>query len=169
MGEIAYVPRAIEQYSQDFFRLLNTEAVQKRGFRVVVDYAYNRISSILPQMLGQLETDTVALNAYTDAKKSPKTAADRDALVQNLSNYLVTLKADMGIFLGDDGERLTAVDETGRVLSGNDLLAVFALLVARAKPGAQVAVPVTAPVHHRAHPRRSTAAASRAPRPMSAP
>jgi mannose-1-phosphate guanylyltransferase/phosphomannomutase len=145
VGEIAYVPRAIEQYSQDFFRLLNTEAVQRRGFRVVVDYAYNRISGVLPQMLGRLEADTIALNAYTDPKKSPKTAEERAALVRNLSEYLVTLKADMGVFLGDDGERLTAVDETGHVLSGPDLLAAFALLVARARPGAQVAVPVTAP------------------------
>ena len=145
VGVIEFVPRAIEQYSQDFFRLLNTEAVQKRSFRVVVDYAYNRISSILPQMLGQLETETIALNAYTDPKKSPKTAADRSEMVQSLSDYLLTLKADMGVFLGDDGERLTAVDETGYILSGSDLLAVFALLVARARPGAQVAVPVTAP------------------------
>ncbi len=145
VGAIEFVPRAIEQYSQDFFRLLNTEAVQKRNFKVIVDYAYNRISGVLPQMLGQLETETIALNAYTDPKKSPKTAADRDEFVQDLSQYLLTLKADMGVYLGDDGERLTVVDETGSVLSGSDLLAVFALLVARAKPGAQVAVPVTAP------------------------
>ena len=145
VGAIEFVPRAIEQYSQDFFRLLNTEAVQKRNFKVIVDYAYNRISGVLPQMLGQLETETIALNAYTDAKKSPKTEADREEFVQSLSEYLLTLKADMGVYLGDDGERLTVVDETGSVLSGSDLLAVFALLVARARPGAQVAVPVTAP------------------------
>jgi mannose-1-phosphate guanylyltransferase/phosphomannomutase len=145
VGAIEFVPRAIEQYSQDFFRLLNTEAVQKRNFKVIVDYAYNRISGVLPQMLGQLEAETIALNAYTDPKKSPKTEADRDEFVQDLSQYLLTLKADMGVYLGDDGERLTVVDETGSVLSGSDLLAVFALLVARARPGAQVAVPVTAP------------------------
>ena len=145
VGVIEFVPRAIEQYSQDFFRLLNTEAVQKRNFKVIVDYAYNRISGVLPQMLGRLETETIALNAYTDPKKSPKTKADRDEFVQSLSEYLLTLKADMGVYLGDDGERLTVVDETGSILSGSDLLAVFALLVARAKPGAQVAVPVTAP------------------------
>ena len=145
VGVIEFVPRAIEQYSQDFFRLLNTEAVQKRNFKVIVDYAYNRISGVLPQMLGQLETETIALNAYTDAKKSPKTESERVGFVQILSEYLLTLKADMGVFLGDDGERLTVVDETGSILSGSDLLAVFALLVARARPGAQVAVPVTAP------------------------
>ena len=145
VGAIEFVPRAIEQYSQDFFRLLNTEAVQKRSFKVIVDYAYNRISGVLPQMLGQLEAETIALNAYTDAKKSPKTEAERGEFIQSLSEYLLTLKADMGVFLGDDGERLTVVDETGSILSGSDLLAVFALLVARARPGAQVAVPVTAP------------------------
>ncbi len=145
VGEINYVPRAIEQYSQDFFRLLNTKAVQERGFRVVVDYAYNRISSILPQMLGRLEAETITLNGYIDAKKTPKTAEDRAVMVQSLSEYLVTLKADMGVFLRDDGERLNVVDESGSILSGPDLLAVFALLVARARPGAQVAVPVTAP------------------------
>ena len=47
--------------------------MQKRSFRVVVDYAYSRISGVLPQMLGQLETETIALNAYTDAKRAPKT------------------------------------------------------------------------------------------------
>ncbi len=145
VGAIEFVPRAIEQYSQDFFRLLDTEAVQKRCFKVIVDYAYNRISGVLPQMLGQLEAETIALNAYTDPKKSPKTEAERDEFVRSLSEYLLTLKADMGVYLGDDGERLTVVDETGSILSGSDLLAVFALLVARARPGAQVAVPVTAP------------------------
>ncbi len=145
VGAIEFVPRAIEQYSQDFFRLLDTEAVQKRGFKVIVDYAYNRISGVLPQMLGQLEAETIALNAYTDAKKSPKTEGEQREFVQSLSEYLLTLKADMGVYLGDDGERLTVVDETGSILSGPDLLAVFALLVARASPGAQVAVPVTAP------------------------
>jgi len=145
VGEINFVPRAIERYSHDFFRLLNTEAVQKCNFRIVVDYAYSRLSSILPQMLGQLDIETVALNAYTDAAKAPKTPAERDVLIKNLARTVSTLKADFGVFLGWDGERMVVVDDHGRVLTGNDLLATFALLVARSKPGAQVAVPVTAP------------------------
>ncbi len=145
VGEINYVPRAIERYSQDFFRLLNTEAVKKRSFKVAVDYGYGRLSGVLPQMLGQMETDTIALNAYTDAKRAPHNRQDRQALLHNLSNIVTTLKADLGVLLWDDGERLSVVDETGYVLSGNDLLAVFASLVAQAQPGAQVAVPVTAP------------------------
>ncbi|BDI32927.1 nucleotidyltransferase [Capsulimonas corticalis] len=145
VGEINYVSRAVERYSHDFFRLLNREAVQNCGFKVVVDYSYGRISGVLPQMLGQLETETIALNAYTDPKKAPKTKAERKALVENLAATVSTLRASLGVALEFDGERLSVVDETGSILSGSDLLATFALLVARAKPGAQVAVPVTAP------------------------
>ncbi|MGO8670357.1 MAG: sugar phosphate nucleotidyltransferase [Capsulimonadaceae bacterium] len=145
VGEINYVPRAIERYSHDFFRLLNTGAVQRSNFRVVVDYAYGRLSGVLPQMLGQLEIEAIALNAYTDPKKAPKSPAERDACIKTLADAVSTLKADFGVFIGWDGERMAAVDNRGCVLSGNDLLATFALLVARAKPGAQIAVPVTAP------------------------
>lgn len=145
VGQINYVSRAIERYSQDFFRLLNAEAVIKRNFRVVVDYAYSRISGVLPQMLGQMETEVIALNAYSDAKKAPTNPMEREALIYTLSNTVSTLKADIGVFLGSDGERLIVVDETGRVLTGTDLLSTFALLVARSKPGAQIAIPVTAP------------------------
>ena len=145
IGEINYTPRAVDQYRQDFFRHLNTEVVQKRNLRVVVDYAHGRLSGILPQMLGQMETETIALNAYNDAKRAPKNPQERQALAGSLSNIVTTLRADLGVLLWDDGERLTVVDEHGQVLSGDDLLATFAQLVAGAQPGAQVAVPVTAP------------------------
>ena len=78
-----------------------------------MDYAYSRLSGVLPQMLGQLETDTIALNAYTDAKKAPKTPSDRAAVPRNAGQHRHTLKADLGVLLWDDGERLIVVDETG--------------------------------------------------------
>ncbi|MDR3707939.1 MAG: sugar phosphate nucleotidyltransferase [Capsulimonadaceae bacterium] len=145
VGHIDFVPRAIEQYSQDFFRQLNTAAVADRNFRVVVDYAYSPLSGILPQMLGQLGIETIALNAYTDGKKAPRTHADREILIKTLSEIVLTLKADVGVQLAADGERLTLVDETGHVFSGNELLSALALLSVRSMPGSQIALPVTAP------------------------
>jgi len=143
VGQIDYVPRAVEQYSQDFFRNLNSTVVVNRNFRIVVDYAYGPLSSILPQMLGQLECETIALNAHTDAKKAPRSSEERDALVANLSNIVLTLKADIGVLLGSEGERMTLVDETGHVLSGDETLAAIAMLVVRAHAGAKIALPVT--------------------------
>jgi mannose-1-phosphate guanylyltransferase/phosphomannomutase len=145
VGHIDFVPRAIEQYAQDFFRQLNAEAVAKRNFRVVVDYAYSPLSGILPQMLGQLGLESIALNAYTDGKKAPRTPADRAEFIKTLSEIVLTLKADVGVHLTSDGERIIMVDETGHVFSGHELLAAMSLLSVRSHPGSQVALPVTAP------------------------
>jgi len=145
VGHIDFVPRAIEQYSQDFFRLLNTAAVAARNFRVVVDYAYSPISGILPQMLGQLGIEAIALNAYTDMKKAPRTCADTEELIKTLSEIVLTLKADVGVLLAGDGESLVMVDETGHVFSGNELLAALSLLWVQSMPGTQVALPITSP------------------------
>jgi mannose-1-phosphate guanylyltransferase/phosphomannomutase len=144
VGHIDYVPRAIEQYSQDFFRQLNTQVVAKRNFRVVVDYAYGPISNIFPRMLGQLELETIALNAYTDSKKAPRKSESRETLIKTLSEIVLTLHADIGVQLTGDGERMVVVDETGHVLTGQELLATVALLCARSHPGANIALPITA-------------------------
>lgn len=146
VGHIDFVPRAIEQYSQDFFRQLNTAAVAERNFRVVVDYAYSPISGILPQMLGDLGIETIALNAYTDTKKAPRTRAETEGLIQTLSQIVLTLKADVGVLLAGDGETLVMVDETGYVFSGNELLSALSLLSVRSVPGTLVALPITSPL-----------------------
>ena len=96
-------------------------------------------------MLGKMETETIALNAYTDVKRAPRRKEDRDALLKNLSEIMLTLKADVGVFLEADGERMTLVDETGHVLAGTELLATMVSLVAKTHPGVQIALPVTAP------------------------
>jgi mannose-1-phosphate guanylyltransferase/phosphomannomutase len=145
VGRIDFIPRAIEQYSRDFFRHLDAEAIAKKQFRIVVDYAFGPLSRIVPQMLGRLECETIGLNAYTDPKKVPRRPADRDELLKNLSEIMLTLKADVGVLMQADGERLTLVDETGHILAGYELLATLAKLVASSRPGAQIAFPVTAP------------------------
>jgi len=65
--------------------------------------------------------------------------------VDALSTIVPTLHADLGAMIDGDGEALTLVDEKGRALDGNLLLAIACMLVFEAKPGAEVAVPVTAP------------------------
>lgn len=145
VGEIDFAPRAVEQYAQRFFSNLHAGDVERRRFRVVVDYAFGRIASVFPDLLGRLNCDIIALNAYSDTARAPKSSAERQVLLHNLSQVVTTLKADLGVVLHSDGERLDLVDERGDVLSGARLLATLASLVAQTRPGARVAVPVTAP------------------------
>lgn len=66
-------------------------------------------------------------------------------MMYNLSQVVLTLHADLGVLFHSDGERMALVDEKGDTLTDARLLAIIASLVAQTRPGARVAVPVTAP------------------------
>jgi mannose-1-phosphate guanylyltransferase/phosphomannomutase len=51
----------------------------------------------------------------------------------------------MGVLFTNDGERLSIIDEKGRIIDGDDLLTIFSVMVARTRERARIAVPVTAP------------------------
>ena len=54
-------------------------------------------------------------------------------------------RADLGIVVDNNAERLILVDERGRLVKDEQLLALLAMMVLKATDGETVAVPVTAP------------------------
>jgi mannose-1-phosphate guanylyltransferase/phosphomannomutase len=145
VGELEFAGRSVEQYAEDFYHHLKVDQVKSRHLKVVADFAFGRLASVYPTMLGRMGCDLIALNAYPDVQKTPKTPEDRAALLPNLSQIVQTLQADLGVLFEADGERMTLVDENGRIVEGENLLALMAVLVARTRPRARIAVPVTAP------------------------
>ena len=73
-----------------------------------------------------------------------------------------SLEADLGILIDADGETFTLVDDKGRIVGRNRLFALLTLLIARATPGARIAMPVTVPERGRSDRRRKTAPRSSA-------
>ena len=74
MGNLDFPARTIEGYSTGFLAALKPRAVGKAGFRIVIDYAYGNSAIILPRLLGALNVDMIALNAYFDPKKARRLA-----------------------------------------------------------------------------------------------
>jgi mannose-1-phosphate guanylyltransferase/phosphomannomutase len=145
VGVLEFASRSIEQYSEDFYHHLKVEQIKKHRMKIVADFAFGRLAQMYPTMLGRLGCDLIALNAYPDVSKTPKTAEQRGALLPNLAQIVQTLGADIGVLFEDDGERMTLLDENGGVIEGEALLALMAVLVARTRERARIAVPVTAP------------------------
>jgi mannose-1-phosphate guanylyltransferase/phosphomannomutase len=145
VGLLEFAGRSVEQYSEDFYRHLKVDKVRTRHLTVVADFAFGRLASSYPAMLGRMGCDLIALNAYPDVQKTPKTPENRAALLLNLAQIVQTLQADLGVLFEADGERMTLVDENGYVVEGDNLLALMAVLMARTHQRARIAVPVTAP------------------------
>ncbi len=145
VGQLEFASRAIEQYTEDFYRHVKTDLVKQRKLKVVADFAYGRLATVYPTVLGRMGVELIALNAYPDVGKVPKTPDARAALLPNLGQIVQTLHADLGVLFEADGERMTIIDEYGKAIEGDNLLAMMSVLVSRTKERARIAVPVTAP------------------------
>ncbi|GAC1542403.1 MAG: mannose-1-phosphate guanyltransferase [Candidatus Velthaea sp.] len=145
VGTLAFRPRTIESYTTDFLSTLNPRAIADAGFRVVVDYAFGNTAMIVPSILGSLRVDLVALNAYYDEAKARTFRLDREKYLAQLRTVTQTLNATLGVLFDHDGETFALVDDRGRIVEGDKLLALLTLLVVRTKPNAHIALPVTVP------------------------
>ena len=145
VGHLSFPARSLEIYTSEFLAALKPRALPKANFKVVVDYGYGNASIVLPRILSNLGVDIVALDAYYDEVKARTFRIDRERYIEQLRNVTLTLGADLGVLVDHDGETCALIDDQGRVIAGNRLLALITLLVGRAKPGACIAVPVTTP------------------------
>jgi mannose-1-phosphate guanylyltransferase/phosphomannomutase len=144
LGIIDFPGRAVEEYQNDFQRLLDMSEGRHR-LRIVCDYGYSNVSGFYPAMLVNLGVEFISINAYNDARRAPRTKDHMDGHIQNLSQIVGTLGYDMGVLFTQEGERMTIVDNRGRAFSGLDLLAAMGMLVAQTTPDCKIALSVTAP------------------------
>jgi mannose-1-phosphate guanylyltransferase/phosphomannomutase len=144
LGTIEFASRAIEEYQSDFFRLLGEDESSRR-LRIVCDYGYSAVAPIFPAMLARLGIESISLNGFNDAKLAPRSQGEVDSHIRNLSQIVGTLGYDMGVLFIEEGERLSIVDGKGRLIAGNQLFALFSMLIAETEPGAKIAMSVTAP------------------------
>jgi mannose-1-phosphate guanylyltransferase/phosphomannomutase len=145
VGTIGFPARSLERYTNAFRRALSSSHVKDANFRIVIDYAYGNVALVLPRIMNVLGVETIALNAYFDEEQTHPQVNGRDRHLEQLSDIVTSLKADLGVLVDHDGETFSLVDDLGRIISGDRLLALMTLLVARARPNARIAVPVTAP------------------------
>lgn len=145
VGEITVSPNTMEQYTKLFLSQLREKDIKRRGFRVVVDYAFGAMAGVLPELLGHLGCDVIALNAYPDWRRTPRTRDERMGHADRLAEVVRTLGADLGVLFDTDGERIELVDAVGNLLNRGRLLATVTSLIVQTRAQARIAVPITAP------------------------
>ena len=147
-GELAFPVHAFEAYHDGFVAAIDTDAIQKAHFKVVLDYSFGSSSRIFPSILGRLKCDVIALNANIDGTRTTVTAAEFQRSLNQLSTIVRSLKADAGFLLDAGGEKVFLVDDTGGIIDGQTALNLVTLLTLktgkREKKKGTIAVPVTA-------------------------
>jgi mannose-1-phosphate guanylyltransferase/phosphomannomutase len=145
VGLLSFPARTLELYTSEMMSALKPTALPKANFKVVVDYGYGNASLVMPRVLSNLGVDIIALDAYYDETKARSFRSHRERYLEQLRTITLTLGADLGVLVDHDGESFALVDDLGRIIAGNRLLALVSLMVCRAQPNARIAIPVTTP------------------------
>jgi phosphoglucosamine mutase len=100
------------------------------GLRIVVDCAHGAAYKVAPSALWELGADIVAIGVTPNGTNINDGVGS--TAPETLGETVVASGADIGIALDGDADRLIVVDETGRVVDGDQLMATIATGWARA-------------------------------------
>jgi mannose-1-phosphate guanylyltransferase/phosphomannomutase len=134
VGRLDFPSRALERYTGAFIDALGASAIKEANFRVVIDYAWGNASIVLPQILGGLGVDQIALNAYFDAQGAHVPRRPR-APSEQLTSVVTSLEAESRRADRRRRRDVHAGRRRGPIVGRNRLIALLTLLVARAQPG----------------------------------
>ncbi|MGB0696666.1 MAG: phosphoglucosamine mutase [Rhodospirillaceae bacterium] len=93
------------------------------GLKVAIDCAHGAAYRVAPMVLYELGADVVSIGVSPDGTNINRDAGSQHPL--GLCQTVVKQKADLGIALDGDADRLVLVDQTGRVIDGDQILAVM--------------------------------------------
>ncbi|MFN2347941.1 MAG: phosphoglucosamine mutase [Thioalkalivibrio sp.] len=101
------------------------------GLRLVVDCAHGATYAVAPSVFEELGAEVLAIGAEPDGFNINENAGSLHPEV--LRDTVLSQRADVGIALDGDGDRLVLVDERGDVVDGDEVLCIIAM--ARAGEG----------------------------------
>ena len=112
-----------EKYFND---ILKRVRITKK-FKIVVDPRHGTTALFAPEILQRVGCEVIALNTEVDGHfpKGTPDPTDEKFLV-GLGEKVVENKADLGLALDGDGDRIGIVDDKGRILWNDSLVAIFA-------------------------------------------
>ena len=94
------------------------------GLKVVVDCANGAAYRVAPKVLWELEAEVVAIGVEPNGRNiNAKCGATDTAILQH---RVVAEKADLGLALDGDADRLIIVDQEGIIINGDQILALLA-------------------------------------------
>jgi mannose-1-phosphate guanylyltransferase/phosphomannomutase len=144
VGSISFPERTTEAYKERFLSALDIDAINKRNFKLAIDYSNGVAATIFPIILGSFECQVVALNAHLDPRKLTRNKYEFDTSLKQISHIVTSLKFDLGILIDAGAEKISVVDERGETIENDRLLVLVTELFLQTHPNATtIAVPIT--------------------------
>jgi mannose-1-phosphate guanylyltransferase/phosphomannomutase len=145
IGQILVMEDSAENYARGLRETVNTSLLRDRYTRIVLDCAFGTISSVAPTLLGEIGCQAVTINSFPNPMTEPRTVDEKMQLLEDLSNMVPNLGAELGALLAEDASALHLVDDKGRILSEPVVLMAATQLILQTESNVTITVPSTAP------------------------
>ncbi len=108
----------------EFAKRTLPRAIDLSGLRVVIDCANGAAYKVAPGALWELGADVISIGVEPDGFNINKDCGSTD--LNAISHKVREMRADIGIALDGDADRVMIIDERGHTVDGDQLLAVIA-------------------------------------------
>ena len=136
LGSISVEQNAIQHHIDAILNLplIDSKAIQRKEFKIVVDGVNSSGGIAVPQLLKALGVQVIPIHCEPngDFPHNPEPLAHH---LTDLSEAVVEYKADLGIAVDPDVDRLVFMDEKGKIFGEEYTLVACADYVLRNKPG----------------------------------
>ena len=119
IGKVEYYENPALDYMEQAVKVLNGEKLT--GLRVVLDCANGAFSEILPEVFKKVGAGVIVIGNQPDGRNINKECGSQHT--EKLSQMVVDTHAQMGIAVDGDGDRIIIVDENGKRLDGDQIIA----------------------------------------------
>ena len=123
LGKVSRIADAAGRYAE-FCKSTYQEQVNLAGLRMVVDSAHGAGYSIAPKVFSELGAEVFSIGAAPDGLNINQEVGATSP--EGLAKEVIARRADIGIALDGDGDRLVMADHEGVVVDGDELLYIMA-------------------------------------------
>ncbi len=120
VDELAKVTDANERYID----LLKSTGITSQSY-VILDCGCGSTSTVAPQAMAGIGAEVVAFNAHVTEGQKPRAPGLNKTNLMNISNFVNASIGSIGIAFNGDGTRLALMDENGKYVPGDRLLALL--------------------------------------------
>ena len=130
IGKCHQAAEAEDRYTE-FIAQCFPPALDPKGMKIVIDTANGATYRVAPRVFGRLGMSATVIHDEPDGLNINDRCGSQHT--EDLQQRVVELGADLGLAFDGDGDRLIAVDEKGRRLTGDQILVISAMALKKEK------------------------------------
>jgi mannose-1-phosphate guanylyltransferase/phosphomannomutase len=134
MGVVRPNIRSADSYVLHFTDKLEVDKIRQHKFKILVDYSYGLAATILPNILGHLNVEVIAMHDFVDsrrfvpARQELSIGENTNSTSDEIPTIMKHLNYEIGFQIETGAEKICIIDHRGKWLQHHRLLAIMTKL-----------------------------------------